>query len=94
MSQGAPHGFLEPGEMLVHLTGELRRLPSGLEIDPARLGGDGETWWDRQAQVGHLGEVGAFAAQEAALGGIAFGEVVHVSSHDRSLSLIAVSERA
>src|SRR6185437_8264815 len=43
----------------------------GVEIS-ADFGGDGEAWRHRQAEARHLGEVGAFAAEEIAHIGAAF----------------------
>ena len=44
----------------------------------AGLGGDGEALGHRQADVGHLGQVGALAAQQLAHVGVAFAEQVDV----------------
>ena len=56
--------------------------PSGLvarlQVGPARLGGDGEPGRDRQAEVGHLGQVGALAAEQVLQVLVALGEVVDV----------------
>ena len=46
------------------------------DVRDAQLGGDREPGRDRQAQVGHFGEAGAFAAQDVAHGGGAIGAAV------------------
>ena len=51
-------------------------------ISGAGFGGNGEALGNRQADVGHFGQVGALAAQQLAHGGVAFGEQVHVLLHD------------
>jgi hypothetical protein len=52
-----------------------------LEVGPAGLGGDDEPGRHRQAQVGHLGQVGTLAPQQVLLVLIAFGEVVNELRH-------------
>ena len=47
-------------------------------VTGAGLGSNGEALRHRHAQVGHLRQVGAFAAQQFAHGTVAFGEQVHV----------------
>ncbi len=42
----------------------------------AGLGGDGEAWRHGQAQLSHVRQVGALAAQEVGYRGVAFGEAV------------------
>ena len=48
----------------------------------AGFGRDGEALGHGQADVGHFSQVGAFAAQQLAHLGVAFGEQVHVLLHD------------
>src|SRR5207253_616472 len=45
-------------------------LPAVAVVLVAGLGGDGETGWDGQAGVGHLGQAGALAAEEVAHRGV------------------------
>ena len=54
---------------------QLVRLPTLLQVMPARLGGDREPGRDRQTQTGHLGQVGALAAEQVLLVLIALREV-------------------
>ncbi len=49
-----------------------RKLPS-LEVGDAERCGDGESGRNRNAEVGHLGETGALAAQHVLHGGGAVG---------------------
>ena len=49
-----------------------------LEVGAAGLGGDGEAGRHRQPEVGHLGEVGALAAEQVLHVLVALGEVVDV----------------
>ena len=51
------------------------------QVLPAGLGGDGESRRDRQAQLGHLGEVRALAAEQILLILVALGEVENVLRH-------------
>ena len=63
--EGAPREGADRGERRVDLCLELGRVGLVvLVVVGADLGGDGEAGGHRQAQVGHLGEVGALAAQE------------------------------
>ena len=70
------HGLLERGQVLADLGVELGRRAAVLEVVPAGVGGDGEAGRDGQAQVRHLGEVGALAAEQVLLVLAALAEVV------------------
>ena len=66
---------------IVDLHPQLARLRARLQVGAARLGGDREPRRHRQAEVGHLGQVGALAAEQVLLVLVALGEVVHVLGH-------------
>jgi hypothetical protein len=70
------HRLLERGEVLGDLLGEPAGWPPVLEVVPAGLGGDREPGRHRQPEVGHLGEVGALAAEQVLLVLVALAEVV------------------
>ena len=72
------HRLLEADEVLPRLLEHLRWRPALLQEHQACLGGDREPRRDRQPHVGHLGEVGALAAEEVLHVLVAFGEVVDV----------------
>ncbi len=81
VAEGLAHRLLERGEVGGHLVGQLGwRLP-GPQVGRAGLGGDHEAGWHREPQDGHLGEVGALAAQQVLHVLAALGEVVHVLRH-------------
>ena len=61
-----------------HLSCQRLRFGTGGEVGATGLGGDGEARRYRQAEVGHLGEVGALAAEQVLHVLVAVGEVVHV----------------
>ena len=64
VAEGAVHEPLEAGDVVVDLGVEVAG-PAGGHERPARLGGDGEPGRHRQRQHrGHLGQVGALAAEE------------------------------
>jgi len=68
-----PHGLFELGQVGVHLFVQpLGPFAFGLVVLAADLRRDGKARRDRNAQVGHLGQVGAFAPQELFHLGIAF----------------------
>ena len=66
------HGDLHP---------QFARLVAQRQVLPTRLGGDGETGRDRQAELRHLREVGALAAEQILLVLVSLGEVVDVLGH-------------
>ncbi len=70
------HGGFERFEVLGDLGTQCRGLLAALQVDLARLGGDGEPRRNGKPQVGHLGEVGTFAAEEVLEVLVALGEVV------------------
>jgi hypothetical protein len=70
------HRLLQRRQVLGHLVGQLRRGAAVLEVEAAGVGGDGEPGGHRQPQVGHLGQVGALAAQQVLLVLVALAEVV------------------
>ncbi len=71
------HLLLERVEVRTHLVTQCRRLLAAVEVDLAGLGGDGEPGRDGEAEVRHLGEVGALAAEEVLEVLVALGEVVN-----------------
>jgi hypothetical protein len=75
------HRVLETAKVLPRLLEHLGRSTPLREERQARLGGDRESGRDRQAHVGHLGEVGPLAAEEVLHLLVAFGEVVDVLGH-------------
>ena len=58
------------------------------EVGAAGVGGDGEARRDRHAQVGHLGEVRALAAEELLLVLVSLAEPIDVLGHGCSPSLL------
>ncbi len=70
------HALFQRLEVRTHLVAQLGRRVTAVEVDLARLGGDGEARRDGQPEVGHLGEVGALAAQKILQILVALGEVV------------------
>ena len=68
------HGFFDFGNGAFHLVFEFAgiRLVVVVVIG-ANFGGDGKTGWDGQAELGHFGEVGSFAAEQIAHFLVAFG---------------------
>ena len=66
-----------------HLHPQLRRHRAVGQVAPAGLGGDREARRHRQPQPGHLGQVGALAAEQVLLVLAALGELVHVLLHQR-----------
>ncbi len=75
------HLFLELPQVRGHLVGQARGDLSLFQVVPARIGGDDEAWRYRQAQVGHLSQVGALAAQQVFQVLVALGEVVDELRH-------------
>ncbi len=74
----AAHRVLEPLHVPRDLGAQALRTVAVLQEVPARLRRDGESGRDRQPHAGHLGQVGALAAQQVLLGAVAVGEVVDV----------------
>ncbi len=81
VAEGLAHGLLEAREVLADLVFHLDRRVAALEIGAARLGGDDEAGRHREADIGHLGEVRALAAEKVLHVSVAFAEVVHVLRH-------------
>ncbi len=84
------------GEALLDLVGEFGRIGPAIRVVPgADLGGDGEAGRDRQAHIGHFGEVGALAAEQVAHARLAFGlavaEGVDPLCHGRSPDPVTLS---
>ena len=89
-TDGDQQGVLEVAELLagdlLHLADILHDLRLDLVVDllavlivlGAGLGGDGEALGHGQADVGHLGQVGALAAQQLTHVGVALREEVHI----------------
>ena len=92
-AHGHQKGILLVTELLAgdlfHLLDVLHDLALDLVVDPAAvfiilgagLGADGKALRDGQADVGHLGQIGALAAQQLPHLGVAFGEQVNVLVH-------------
>ena len=72
---------LQLGQVLVDLGGQAVRHGALGEVVAAGVGGDDEARRYRQAQVGHLGQVGALAAQQVSQILVAFGEVIDKLRH-------------
>src|ERR1022692_1144750 len=75
------HLFFELPQVRGYLAGQALGDLSLLQVVAAPLGGDDEPWRYRQAQVGHLGQVGALAAQQVFQVLVALGEVVDELRH-------------
>lgn len=71
------HLLLEGVEVRTDLVAQRPRLLAAVEVDLARLGGDGEARRDGQPEVGHLGEVGALPAEQVLQILVALGEVIN-----------------
>ena len=95
-----PTALLDAAEGRAHLLGQVGRiLPVVVVEGGADLGGDGEARRHRQADRGHLGEVGALAAEQVAHLRAAFvvagAEAVHPLGHRRTpFSLRSVEKSA
>ena len=85
----AAHLVLELGQVLGDLGREAVRHRALLQVVAARVGGDDETGGNGQAQVGHLRQVGALAAQQVLQVLVALGEVVDELRHCDALLEIA-----
>ncbi|CAM5529829.1 hypothetical protein SNARM312S_07686 [Streptomyces narbonensis] len=70
------HLLLKGVEVGADLVAQCDGLRAALEVDLARLGGDREAGGNRQAEVGHLGEVRALATEQVLQVPVALGEVV------------------
>ncbi|GAB3351427.1 hypothetical protein GCM10027452_20570 [Micromonospora halotolerans] len=81
----AAHLPLQRLQVRLDLGGQPVRLPAGRQVRLAGLGGDGEAGRDRQAEIGHLGQVGPLAAEQVLEVLVALGEVVDVLVLDRLL---------
>mmetsp|Transcript_3411 Transcript_3411/g.14978 ORF Transcript_3411/g.14978 Transcript_3411/m.14978 type:complete len:421 (-) Transcript_3411:98-1360(-) len=74
VAQLLPHALLHEGESLEHLVPAASRELAAVFVERgARLGGDGESRGDGEADSVHLREVGALAAQQGLHGGVAVG---------------------
>ena len=67
---------LEVLQVPIDFGAQCGRKRAVFEVRDAELGGERESGRDRQSQVGHLGEAGAFAAEDVAHGGGAIGATV------------------
>ena len=79
----AADGLLHAGQILGHRRFQLRGVRLAVRVKVrADLGGDGESRRDGDADVGHLGQARAFAAEDVlhrrVAFGVAFAEVVDV----------------
>ena len=100
-AERGPHYPFDPRECLTHPILEFRRI--GLVVVvvvDANLGGNGKTGRHGQPDIGHLGEIGAFASQEISLRGVAIGlavteeiNVLRLSRHAES-SLVCWGTRS
>ena len=73
IAEAAADGLLDTGQGLLDLGCEVFRVvPVVLVEGSADFGGDGEAGGNGQADRGHLGEVGALAAEQVAHFGAAF----------------------
>jgi hypothetical protein len=70
------HLLFQRVEVRTHLVAERGGLGACLQVDLARLGGDGEPGRDGKPEVGHLSEVRALAAEQILQVPVALGEVV------------------
>lgn len=81
LTQPPPRGPLQRGQMVRDLTRQTGRFTTGRQERAARFRGDDETGRHRQPQPGHLGQVGALAAQQVGLILAALAERVHITGH-------------
>jgi hypothetical protein len=81
-AEAAAHRLLERLEVSGDLVGQPVGLAALLEVGPAGLRRDRETRWHGEPEVGHLGEVGALAAEEILLVLVALSEVVDEGDHE------------
>src|ERR1700712_1088666 len=65
------------------LDAQFSRFGPEREVFAAGVGGDGETRGHRQPQLGHLGQVRTFAAEQVFLILVTFGEVEDVAGHQK-----------
>ncbi len=86
LPQGLAHRLLQGDQVGADLGGQLRRFLATGQVLLTRRRGDDETGRYRQAEVGHLGEVGALATEQVLHVLVALGEAVHVLRHAASLS--------
>ena len=86
-AQSAPHLLLQTHEVGLDLFVQAVGHAAVVEVVPARLGGDGEAGGNREAEVGHLGEVGALATEKILHVLVALGERVDVLGHGGTPSL-------
>ena len=81
VAQTTAHLGLERPHVRGDLGGEPRGLRAVGQVGPTGIRRDREAGRDRQAEVGHLGEPGALAAEEVLLVLVSLVEVVHVGRH-------------
>src|SRR5699024_5259429 len=93
LSESASHLPLEVFEARLDLGVHAGGHVAVLQIVAARLGGDGEAGGYGQAEVGHLGEVGALAAEEVLQILVALGELVDVLGHGSAPSSCSTTLR-
>jgi hypothetical protein len=87
LTQLLAHRSLEGREVLRDLTREFTRLSPTLQVGLAGFGRNGEPGRHRQTKIGHLGQVGPFAAQQIAKVTVAFGKVIDILQLERRLSV-------
>ena len=75
------HGLLQLGQVLADLGVQAVGDRALLQVLAARLGGDDEPGRNRQAKIGHLSQVGPFAAQQILEVLVALGEVINELRH-------------
>ncbi len=78
VAEAAAHLALQGLQVRLDLRGQAVGLTPGRQVRLAGLGGDREAGRNRQAEVGHLGQVGPLAAEQILQILVALGEVVHV----------------
>jgi hypothetical protein len=81
VAEGAAHRGLDVPQRGRDLVVQAGRHRTGAQVLPARLGGHGEPGRDRQAESGHLGEVGALAPEQIGHVTVAFCEGVYQAVH-------------
>ncbi len=86
IAEPATHFVFEFRQVGRNFLVEARRGAAVLQVVAARLGGNGESGRHRQADVGHLGQVGALAAQQVLQVLVAFREVINELRHFLLLS--------
>ena len=81
VAETTAHLLFQPGQMITDLVGQTGRDIPVLKVITAGVGGDDEPGRDGQPQVGHLGQVGALAAQQILQVFVALSEVIDELRH-------------